>query len=628
MKRMGRAHQMSLLTVAVGWLVGLALAPAAIAAVLGPETAAPGRVMFPVGNGLVADEAGGAVAVPGGGAILVGSGPVATDLSQATSAPYLFVVKVGPSGQPDPLFGEGGAARIPGSLVFEQVLLQADGDILIVASRPPSRNADPVQWNAIHPAMVVVRLSPTGAVDPTYGSGGVAEVPMQEGCECRDVAALQSNGDLVLTGQIKTGFKDSIWAVTRLTASGRVDGGFGHAGVATIPVDSGVGLSVGVTAADAIVTQGQAEWSYEENVTGPGLLLTRLTADGAPDPSFAGGKPFLLWVASVDDSWGQEPSPTSMLVQPDGSVMVESFPVPADFAHPQGQDVGFGIARYTPSGLPDPTFGHAIAHSPAALGGLTYLPESRPFGAFEMLPAPAGGLYVADVLGGTADGNYATPGGIQIQRLDRYGNVDTSFGGQHGLTLTIPFGGGEGEFLSTTEWSLASPPTLGDNTFLPGSGDNGMPPLLAQPDGTYLLPGGVSVTAAIAGNAVREQAQFALASLTANFALNPAFGGPPPSLQLTLSLPRQRTRGDIRRHAVLVRFSASFAGLCDADVYSGRHLIAQRLVPLLAPGTATIPVRLTASRGTPTTTRTRLCRSPSSPTLETSSLTTPKRPRP
>jgi uncharacterized delta-60 repeat protein len=562
------------------WTLLVLVAPVAPAGALASAPSAPGRVLFPVDAGAVVEYPSGAAALAQGGAILVG---------HVQGILGMYVVKVTASGAPDPSFGVDGSASIAGAYAFLQVLTEPDGKVLIVAVRSRASEPGRLVWGEPHGQLVVFRLTANGELDESYGTDGAASVPLQAGCICSGVAAEQEDGELVLTGQLVTGKTelDNRWGVARLTSSGALDAGFGSAGVAVLAGEDGVGLEVAVDSDGSITTQGQIELESASS-SGPALMLTRLTVAGAPDGSFADGDEVRAPVGSLDDSYGQRPTPVSMLVGQDGSVLIQAYPVPLNPAHPVAEQIGVGLARYTAAGKLDPSFGYR---------GYMELPGDET--GDELVPAAAGSVLaihmeIDERATSEAGNERVVPGVFEIERVDSHGALDTTLGGSHGLTVAVPFGGGESDILERSQYTLESPPSLEENSFLPASLER-VPQLLAQPDGTYLIPGSVFVREP-RPSAGRDalSADIAVAVLTPSFTLNPAVGEPEQPLQLAVGVVAQRAAGDVRADGVRVRLDASMQGLCSVSIVARGHVLARHLLPILRVGYQTLPVKLTA----------------------------------
>ena len=132
----------------------------------------------------------------------------------------LLVARLTADGRPDTSFGQGGVAR-PGVQAgcgggCAPMALGPDGSIALAGatgSAPPE-----FRW-------VVARLTPDGALDPSFGSGGVAAAG---GTGVGYAAAVLPDGAVASVGQVPGGAK-----LTRLTATGQPDATF-HGGA---PVD-------------------------------------------------------------------------------------------------------------------------------------------------------------------------------------------------------------------------------------------------------------------------------------------------------------------------------------------------------------------------------------------------------
>ena len=99
----------------------------------------------------------------------------------------------------------------------------------------------------------VARLTPNGALDTTFATGGIATIDFG-GDDFGEAMARQADGRIVVTGRSTAAGA----VVARLNANGSLDAGFGTAGKAT--VDFGVatfGLAVARAPNGRIVVAGQ-----------------------------------------------------------------------------------------------------------------------------------------------------------------------------------------------------------------------------------------------------------------------------------------------------------------------------------------------------------------------------------
>jgi uncharacterized delta-60 repeat protein len=183
-------------------------------------------------------------------------------------------------------------------------------------------------------AIQCVTPAPEPGLDLTFGSAGKL-VAQHEGAAA---IALQADDSIVLVGGL---------TLTRYTGDGGVDSSFGSGGAAgvvfgsssysaaralAIQPDDGKIVVAGYTTADTQGTQ------YE-------FAVARYTVEGAADLDFNGGAAVTTGFVG---GYGQA---YSVLIQSDGRIVVAG---PASSEAPR---LGFGVARYTADGAPDPYFG-------------------------------------------------------------------------------------------------------------------------------------------------------------------------------------------------------------------------------------------------------------------------------
>ncbi|HEX8386889.1 MAG TPA: T9SS type A sorting domain-containing protein [Rubricoccaceae bacterium] len=176
------------------------------------------------------------------------------------------------TGTLDPTFGTGGRVILDPSGTLESAALAAavlpDGRVLL---------AGEVGGDA-----AVLRLTASGALDPTYGEGGLRRVDLGGPNDVFADLALLPDGSVVAAGAEVDG--DNIVAgaaLARLTPAGHLDGTFGAGGL-VLEADRSVVLflSVAVQPDGRVVAVGQ-KGGVENRV-----VAARYGADGAPDPSF------------------------------------------------------------------------------------------------------------------------------------------------------------------------------------------------------------------------------------------------------------------------------------------------------------------------------------------------------
>ncbi len=508
-------------SLAVACLAACSLLPAVPAA----AAVAPGRVAFsvatkvPVSN-VDAAGAGAAVALPDGGAVMLA-------FARSTG---LTAVQLRPDGSPDPSFGTRGIARLAVPVSFsgsQQLLRRPDGRLLAVGTRAAATPFEP-------PRFTIVGLTERGALDPSFGTGGVAELELQASCgsDC-GFAALAPDGSIVITGSVGRGgalgagrFR---WIVVRLTPAGVLDPSFG------VPV---IGGSTHPSSGSATVVRPSGQVVVLGTDAGVPQLVG-LTANGAPDPSFHGGVPLTV------------PRGYRMLLHADGAIDVAG----------DGQ-----LARYTSQGSPDPGFGSGGA---VAFGGF-----NPGYGPPAMIAAPDGGtlLYSQTSFEPTFPGSPR----LHVLRITPSGGLGAAVG------LGPAFGGGQSSPRSRTTGSIKQ------NSFR-GT-------LVARPNGSYLAVGGLSVVHYTGEGAGRSAGFVAVAGYSPLLMPDRAFGGRARATVARVSVARQRARSDVHLRRVLVRVKTSGPGLLLLRVRDGRRrILAQQVAPVYAAGRTTVRIPLTAT---------------------------------
>jgi uncharacterized delta-60 repeat protein len=214
----------------------------------------------------------------------------------------LVVVELSPNGQLDPAFGSGGVSFPQVPLTPTAVLAQADGKLLVFGAIVTSAEQNAPQARFLD--WQILRLLPDGSPDPSFGVAGVLDVTAAQSPGIpygRGQPALAPDGDIVLPillgGNLPT---NRIPALLRLTPDGAPDPTFGAGGIVQLP--GGVGGFPGPFAVErdgsVVVTVTTQNAGYPPGILS-GSLLTRLTPSGTLDSSFAGGAP--LSVAAVAD---------------------------------------------------------------------------------------------------------------------------------------------------------------------------------------------------------------------------------------------------------------------------------------------------------------------------------------
>jgi uncharacterized delta-60 repeat protein len=269
-------------------------------------------------------------------------------------------------------------------------------------------------------AVTAVRYGADGALDTLFGSGGVTHYQFS-GSPTVSVydGILDANNNILVTG-----FENTNAYVLRFTGAGSPDSSFGSGGVYLRVGTSKapyVGEGLALAPDGKIIVAGQ----------GMGAFVTRLNSNGTVDVSFGTNGSVSLPDSGTSSNIFYAPA-----IQTVGSV---NYVVAGGRL---GPNKSVAIARFTMSGILDPTFG---------INGQTAISFcSNPGRVSSLAFDPSGNILAA---GSTSFGG---PNFLVLARFSPYGALDTSFGdpatggsGKTGSTLTNVFGGNSIGFRTT-----------------------------------------------------------------------------------------------------------------------------------------------------------------------------------
>ncbi len=229
-----------------------------------------------------------------------------------------------PDGTPDTTFGTDGTITSPAGAgdAYYAVVVQSGDQIVTAGERDGN--------------FVLTRYTPTGSLDATFGSGGSAVADFGQPDDAAYALTESPDGKLVAAGGSAGHF-----AVARFTLTGVADTTFAQGGRQLFAVDDdsdGLG-AVAVQRDGKVVAVG---------ARGAAVAVIRLNSNGEADPGFSADG--LLLVGGLTAARGADQRPDhsqAVVVQPDGRIVVSN-------RTPEGD---FGLARITPGGNLDSTFG-------------------------------------------------------------------------------------------------------------------------------------------------------------------------------------------------------------------------------------------------------------------------------
>jgi uncharacterized delta-60 repeat protein len=308
-----------------------------------PAGAAPGDLdpTFGTGGRVTTDVAGGsdvalAVVIQPDGRIVVAGISVG-----ASTREDIVLARYSTDGTLDASFGVGGlvVTDVAGSEDDGFALVQQRDGKLVVAGTTFDQAGDS-QFN-----FALARYDADGALDPTFGAGGLVTTDFAGFSDEAFALALQPDGKLVAAGDATNSavpVNGLDFALARYTPDGNLDPSFGTGGRVT--TDFGVGIDTAhglVLRADGGIVAGGTVSTPQSFDFG----LAAYTATGALDPGFGTGG------LTISD-FGDGDVLRSLALQPDGRIVAAGE---SDDLAEERQDVA--VARYTPDGTLDPGFG-------------------------------------------------------------------------------------------------------------------------------------------------------------------------------------------------------------------------------------------------------------------------------
>jgi uncharacterized delta-60 repeat protein len=331
-------------------------------------------------------------------------------------------------------FGIGGQGAAPGGLA-----ILTNGSTLICGNAQTS--------NAQVSEVTLARLTPAGALDPTFGDGGVT-LGASAGSTadvCGAMVVLPSGAiDVAGFATPATTNGAHSFMMARFTAAGAPDPTFGSAGFVTTAFGSTDAKAAAMLAQDGGTP-------ILGGFGGNGTAFARYLTNGAPDPNFgalANGTAVTMLTSASDVSW--------MASQSTGN-----FVAAVDFTT-------FLVERYASAGVLDTSFGTS-GHTAIDVGG-----QGSSHSAV-VLVQPDDSILVVGTAKGSSGSN-----DVAIARLTSAGQLDKTF--------------------ATAGWSLAH--------F--DAGNSVVYSAVLQDDGTVIVAGQTPTTAGVAFTVLRFAANGAL----------------------------------------------------------------------------------------------------------------------
>lgn len=353
-----------------------------------------------------------------------------------------FVAKFTPGGALDPSFGSGGVARLTTPIVAYAKAILVQADGRIMIS-----------GNYGSSDLFVARLTSTGAPDATYAAGaGYLTRNWGSPADVGGIAATPDGG-VVVAGTAGTG-NTAVFTYQRFAPEGaNYTGGYKSSGAV------GRGLGTAGNPAHGMVGTGDGGFYAVGTATIDGkqqLFVYRIDGEGYPVDGFAGGSPYVTTGAGLLGF--------AVALQPDGKVVASGDAVTGATTFAQA------VVRFQTNGALDPGFGS---------GGVAVVPPLGNERNYAVALQPDGKIVAA----GSANDETQ----FSIVRLDANGAIDPLFGlgGRVALSLE-PVGAtasgvlaqGSGRIIAAGGTSSADTQEAA-NSALVGVLENGQPPVSA-----------------------------------------------------------------------------------------------------------------------------------------------------
>jgi uncharacterized delta-60 repeat protein len=343
-------------------------------------------------------------------------------------------------GELDVSFGTGGVLSTDFGGTYDwayATAVQPDGKILAAGVSNGAGTYD----------FALSRYLADGSIDPSFGHGGKVITDFATSFDWAFALVLQPDGKIVVGGVTDaSGSRD--FALARYQPDGSLDPVFGQGGrvIAKLrPLSADTVYSLALQPDGKILAGGT---TFPDRVVlrpNGDFILARFMPEGAPDPFFGIGGAVTTDFGgeSWDDAW-------ALALQPDGGVVLGGS---TNAGNSPGVLFGadqLGLARYTPQGMLDGTFGD---------GGTVTVDGGSMVEAVRALALNTDGKIVA---AGFVNGEHR--GDLLLARFTSFGGLDLSFG-TSGLTVTDLESGSErleGVALQPDGWIVAAGQVAGD----------------------------------------------------------------------------------------------------------------------------------------------------------------------
>jgi uncharacterized delta-60 repeat protein len=243
-----------------------------------------------------------------------------------------------PSGDLDPTFGASGRVAVDFDPTSQDaggpVKVAPDGKVLMAGY---TAAAYPSVVTTTSSDLAVVRVTTTGVLDDTFGDGGITRIDISGTAEMPTNLAVQPDGKILVIGVTNhtTSYTTPAqWLIARLTQDGALDATFGSGGIVILDPPFGGANDVNDRPYHIVVRPDGTLWvagQWGWNSAAGRAVVARLTAAGALDTCFGTGGWYS--VSSWPQGVSQSDAFNGMTQQPDGSLLLVAEINPSAFGY-------------------------------------------------------------------------------------------------------------------------------------------------------------------------------------------------------------------------------------------------------------------------------------------------------
>jgi uncharacterized delta-60 repeat protein len=211
------------------------------------------------------------------------------------------------------------------------IAIQSDGKLVVVGS---TTTGFPTPQS-----FAVLRYETDGSLDASFGVGGVVTTNFAGGNDAARGVAIQSDGRIVVAGQVTNPGPDTDFGVARYNTDGTLDATFGTGGLATTSIFTSADLvkDVALQADGKIIVVGDTS---PPSSSDSDFTVVRYDTDGSLDTTFGTGGIARAGVSSSPSFPNHVDNVSAVAIQIDGGIVV------AGWTFANGGQTDYAVMRF------------------------------------------------------------------------------------------------------------------------------------------------------------------------------------------------------------------------------------------------------------------------------------------